>query len=76
MAQATEGFSYAYLKELVLSSMMSWMRQPGKRKMEEVMLDVATPLSQQIAHPAEESPAYGDCEIFDPIAMMRKMGMR
>ncbi len=39
VAQATEGFSYAYLKELVLSSMMTWMRQPGQRKMEEVMLE-------------------------------------
>lgn len=76
VAQAAEGFSYAYLKELVLSSMMAWMRQPGKRKMEEVMLEVLGPLAQQLSHPVEESPAYGNCEPLDPRAILRRMGRR
>lgn len=74
VARATEGFSYAYLKELVLSSMMAWMRQPGQRKMEEVMLEVVGPLSQQLSQP-EPTPAYGDCGVFDPAEMMRKWGL-
>lgn len=76
VAEATEGFSYAYLKELVLSSMMAWMRTPGKHSMEEVMLEVTAPLSQQISQPATEAPSYGDCESFNPFEMMRKMGLR
>lgn len=30
VAQATEGYSFAYLKELVISSVMSWMRNSGE----------------------------------------------
>ena len=36
-ASQTEGFSYAYLKELVLSSMMAWIREEGRRAMDEVL---------------------------------------
>lgn len=36
IAKQTEGFSFAYLKELVLSSMMVWIREEGRRSMDEV----------------------------------------
>ena len=39
VAQATADFSYAYIKELVLSSMMNWIADPS-RPMDEVMLKV------------------------------------
>jgi hypothetical protein len=39
IAEATHGFSFAYLKELFLSSMMEWIATPhtGARSMEQVM---------------------------------------
>src|SRR5690606_13024333 len=37
LANATEAFSFAYLKELVMSSMARWMVEPGKRPMHDVM---------------------------------------
>ncbi len=62
LAEATDGFSYAFLKELVLSSMMAWMRQPGKRKMEQVMLEVCGPLTVQVSRPLELKPDYAEEE--------------
>ncbi len=47
-AKATEGFSYAYLKELVLSSMMAWIREEGKRPMEEVLSAQVASLAGQM----------------------------
>ncbi|RYG21184.1 ATP-binding protein [bacterium] len=35
-AHHTAGFSFAYLKELILSSMMAWIREEGRRPMDEV----------------------------------------
>lgn len=35
-ARRTAGFSFAYLKELVLSSMMVWIRDEGRRSMDEI----------------------------------------
>lgn len=37
LASATEAFSFAYLKELVMSSMARWMLDPGQRPMQQVM---------------------------------------
>lgn len=37
VAQRTEGFSYAYLKELVLSSMMAWAKDEGRVPMDQVL---------------------------------------
>lgn len=37
-AGATDGFSYAYLKELLVSAMMDWVASPGTRAMDEVAL--------------------------------------
>lgn len=78
VAEATEGFSYAYLKELVLSSMMAWMRAPGQRKMDEVMLEITVPLAQQVTRSESEGPSYGegDEDGFDPMAFVRSMSRR
>jgi ATPase family associated with various cellular activities (AAA) len=54
----TEGFSFAYLKELFLSSMMRWISQPQQGTMEEVMKSQVTTLREQMASTqtqAEES---------------------
>ena len=46
VVQVTEGFSFAYLKELFLSSMMQWMSQ--EMSMAEVMIDQAGRLRAQM----------------------------
>ena len=47
LVEATEGFSFAYLKELFLSSMMQWMAKSGNG-MDAVMMDRVTVLREQM----------------------------
>jgi hypothetical protein len=44
----TEGFSFAYLKELFLSSMMAWIASPGTSDMDRILLDQADSLRSQM----------------------------
>jgi len=46
VVQLTEGFSFAYMKELFLASMMQWMEK--RTSMGEVMIDQARRLRQQL----------------------------
>jgi AAA+ superfamily predicted ATPase len=48
LASATEGFSFAYLKELFLSSMMCWINNPEQGQMEQVMLEQEGVLREQM----------------------------
>lgn len=48
-AESTEGFSFAYLKELFLSSMMQWMTEGGAVKMDRVIADRAKLLREQMS---------------------------
>ena len=48
IAQGTEGFSFAYLKELFLSSMMQWMAESRTQSFEAVVLEHATRLQSQM----------------------------
>lgn len=48
LVKQTYGFSFAYLKELFLSSMMEWMSNPAAQKMDEVMLNRATILGEYV----------------------------
>ena len=50
---ATEGFSYAYLKETFLSSMMQWMEARTPGGMDEIALARAAILREQTARAAE-----------------------
>jgi hypothetical protein len=45
---STEGFSFAYLKELVLSSLTSWMSSPGRDAIGPVLRRQAATLREQI----------------------------
>ena len=48
LAQATEGFSYAYLKELIMSSLMKWVDTHGRGPtMGEVMIETCALLQSQ-----------------------------
>jgi SpoVK/Ycf46/Vps4 family AAA+-type ATPase len=48
LVEATDSFSFAYLKELFLSSMMQWMADGGSRRMDAVMLNRVTALREQM----------------------------
>jgi hypothetical protein len=54
---ATEGYSFAYLKELFLSSMMRWIARPGAESMEAIMREQCAMLREQMTNAAEERPA-------------------
>jgi AAA+ superfamily predicted ATPase len=49
VVRQTEGFSFAYLKELFVSSMMQWMTMAGGISMDQIILDQATQLREQAA---------------------------
>ena len=51
--QQTEDFSFAYLKELFLSSMMHWMAMAGDISMDKIILGQATQLREQIVTSAK-----------------------
>lgn len=48
LVEVTDGFSFAYLKELFLSSMMQWMAESGRGRMDAVMLNRVTVLRDQM----------------------------
>jgi hypothetical protein len=49
VAGATEGFSFAYMKELFLSSMMRWIDEGAERGMDAIMLNQVTALREQMS---------------------------
>jgi len=65
IAGLTDDFSFAYLKELVLSSMMKWINGAGSGSMFMVMTTQIDSLRSQMATPAPEMSA----EVIDPMAM-------
>jgi AAA+ superfamily predicted ATPase len=81
VANRTDGFSYAYLKELVLSSMMAWIREDGRKAMDEVLPSQLESLRAQMK---TESSAISITERMDPLAglppaaraMMERAGRR
>lgn len=48
LVEATDGFSFAYLKELFLSSMMQWIAESGRGRMDVVMLNRVVVLREQM----------------------------
>src|SRR5262245_42132269 len=64
VAASTDRFSFAYLKELFLSSMMAWMgsqvsSQPSDR-LGNVMMERATLLREQLTEQREEAPKVSE----------------
>jgi hypothetical protein len=53
VARQTEGFSFAYMKELFLSSMMQWMATSGGVSMGEIMLSQGGQLREQMSASAK-----------------------
>lgn len=55
LAEQTEGFSFAYLKELFLSSMMQWIAEPAEGAMDKVVIERAGALRDQMKLQADHS---------------------
>jgi hypothetical protein len=55
LVKKTKGFSFAYMKELFLSSMMEWMANPGNQDADKIVLHRATVLGEQIKGKAAKS---------------------
>lgn len=53
VARRTEGFSYAYLKELVLSSMMAWAKEEGRKPMDGILPAQVDSLAAQMRTASE-----------------------
>jgi ATP-dependent 26S proteasome regulatory subunit len=62
VAETTEGFSFAYLKELFLSAMMRWIGLPEAGAMDGVMREQVEVLREQMASIEElpSDPGYGE----------------
>jgi ATP-dependent 26S proteasome regulatory subunit len=53
---ATEGFSFAYLKELLLSAAMEWIHDPVRGRMDDLLARRAASLLEQMrTEPQEEA---------------------
>jgi hypothetical protein len=48
VAELTEDFSFAYIKELFLSSMMRWIARPESSRMDDIMREQAAALREQM----------------------------
>ncbi len=69
LAEQTEGFSFAYLKELFLSSMMRWINRPGQETMEQIMAAQVEVLREQMMSAnalAAQAPLESEAEVMSP----------
>jgi len=73
MSELTEGFSFAYLKELFLSSKMRWIAKAQQGTMEEVMMEQVNKLREQMgsasmfAIPEQVEEQQGMPSMFGPM---------
>ncbi|MCB9594523.1 MAG: ATP-binding protein [Sandaracinaceae bacterium] len=79
VAETTEGFSYAYLKELVFSSLVGWMSHGRARPLDDVIVEQVGELTRQMASAAaaheEARPVYvGDRMQEDYAHLFRRRG--
>ena len=58
-ADKTETFSFAYLKELFLSSLMTWVAERDAKSMDEIVLEQVESLLEQMKTVAEAKEAEG-----------------
>jgi SpoVK/Ycf46/Vps4 family AAA+-type ATPase len=75
IADQTEGFSFAYLKELGLSSMMAWIASAERSPMDEVMAaQVVTLREQMVSSPAEPEPDEAQMQQMQAIYAAQRHG--
>ncbi|MBV9706454.1 MAG: ATP-binding protein [Chloroflexi bacterium] len=74
ISEVTEGFSFAYLKELFLSSKMRWIANPQQHTMVQVMTEQVNKLREQMASAsayAEPEASEGQAEMQPGSSFMR-----
>jgi len=76
ISELTTDFSFAYLKELFLSSMMQWIARPGQSTMEQVMMDKVATLREQMVSVYTLDEGETDSEQTRPIMRFRGPPMR
>lgn len=77
LGEQTEGFSYAYLKELVLSSMMSWISDGKKSDFATAIQQNIEPLLSQMEIDPEPTPiTLGESSEDDEMGSMQRQMMR
>src|SRR5258708_11212296 len=67
ISELTIDFSFAYLKELFLSSMMQWIARPGQSTMEQVMIGKVATLREQMVSVSALNDGETDGEQTRPI---------
>jgi hypothetical protein len=70
ISELSADFSFAYLKELFLSSMMQWIARPGQSTMEQVMIGKVATLREQMvsAYTLDDSET-----VSEPIGPLRRL---
>lgn len=80
VSNATDGYSFAYLKELYLSAMMKWIGAPGAVGIDELMVSQSEVLRAQMSSEAEMPEMFDEDEegmdSANPMLMMAAMGRR
>lgn len=76
ISELTVDFSFAYLKELFLSSMMQWITRPGQSTMEQVMLGKVATLREQMVSAYTLDDGETEGEPAGPIRRFRSHPMR
>ncbi len=71
MSELTVDFSFAYLKELFLSSMMQWIATPGQSTMEQVMIGKVATLREQMVSASTLDDGETQSEQIGPIRRFR-----
>ena len=71
MSELTVDFSFAYLKELFLSSMMQWIATPGQSTMEQVMIGKVATLREQMVSASTLDDGETESEQFGPMRRFR-----
>ena len=61
IAEKTDGFSFAYLKELIISSMMHWMQTMEAGEMEKSIFSQLAILQKQMSSTTVESETVAGC---------------
>jgi hypothetical protein len=76
ISELTADFSFAYLKELFLSSMMQWIATPGQSTMEQVMISKVATLREQMVSLYTLDDGEPESEQTGPIRRFRGPPMR
>jgi hypothetical protein len=76
ISELTADFSFAYLKELFLSSMMQWIATPGQSTMEQVMMGKVATLREQMVSLSTLDDGENDSAQTGPIRRFRGPPMR